>query len=174
MSHLPVIITTTAAREETHRSSSLNLNFQQRIKAKPHLGYFLLFMLIKLKNFERIKLKRSNQSANQQLSIKQGKSKYKLKFIFKTLPSVPQGLFLYVQISYLLSRKKKKKKVDMSENQSCKKFCIFITYLYHSSSCQTAISLIKCSQLVSAFSVLWCKPQAAVQLLASGQWDTCQ
>lgn len=171
MSHLPGFITTTAAREETHRSSSLNLNFQQCIKAKPHLGYFLLFMLIKLKNFEIIKLKRSNQSTNQQLSIKQGKSKYKLKFIFKNLPSVPQGLFLYVQISYLLSGKKK---VDMSENQSCKIFCIFITYLYHSSSCQTTISLIKCSQLVSAFSALWCKPQAAVQLLASGQWDTCQ
>lgn len=172
MSHLPGIITTIAAREETHRRGSLNLNFQQCIKVKPHLGYFLLFMLMKLKNFERIKLKRSNQSTNQQLSIKQGKSKYKLRFIFKTLPSVPQGLFLYVQISYLLSRKKKK--VDMSENQSCKIFCIFITYLYHSSSCQTAISLIKCSQLVSAFSALWCKPQAAVQPLASGQWDTCQ
>lgn len=171
MSHLPGFITTTAVREETHSSSSLNLNFQQRIKAKTHLGYFLLFMLIKLKNFERINLKRSNQSTNQYLSIKQGNSKCKLKFIFITLPSVPQGLFLYVQISYLSNRKKK---VDMSENQTCKTFCIFITYLYHSSSCQTAISLIKCSQLVSAFSTLWCKPQAAVQPLASGQWDTCQ
>lgn len=72
----------------------------------------------------------------------------------------------------------KKKKVDKVYQWITfrKILCIFITYLYHSPSCQTAISLIMCSQLVSAFSALWCKPQAAVhsQPLAPGQWDTCQ
>jgi len=57
LSHLLGFTRTTAAREEIHSSRSLNLNFQQRIKAETHLGYLLLYMFIKQLHFESINLK---------------------------------------------------------------------------------------------------------------------